>query len=146
MLHRGKITARNRKPISTRKRHNRSLHKRNGNFPRAISDQKYNDYIKDVCQLAGLKHKVEGSIKRTETKRKETGLFEKYKLVCSHIGRRSFATNFYSKIPTSLLIAATGHSTEKMFLKYIGKSDDTKAKELSEAFDKLETKEIVQNN
>lgn len=122
------------------------LNKRNGNFPIAISDQKYNDYIKDVCLLAGIKHKVEGSIKRTETKRKETGIFEKYKLVCSHIGRRSFASNFYSKIPTSLLIAATGHSTEKMFLKYIGKSDDTKAKELSEAFDKLETKVIKQNN
>src|SRR5690606_16585445 len=30
------------------------LEKRNGDFPRQISDQRYNEYIKEVCQLAGL--------------------------------------------------------------------------------------------
>ncbi len=30
------------------------LDKRNGSFPNKISDQKYNDYIKEVCQLAGI--------------------------------------------------------------------------------------------
>ena len=118
------------------------LKKRNGNFPRAISDQKYNEYIKEVSKLAGLTEKINGSRKSPETNRKQTGSFEKWELVSSHIGRRSFATNFYSKIPTSLLIGATGHSTEKMFLAYIGKSDSTKAKDLSKAFDELETKEI----
>jgi hypothetical protein len=121
------------------------LNKHDGDFPKALSDQKYNDYIKDVCSLVGLKQKVEGSIKRTDTQRKETGSFEKFKLVCSHIGRRSFATNFYGKIPTPLLMAATGHTTEKMFLRYIGKSDATNAQELSKAFDDLEHKEIGQN-
>lgn len=110
------------------------LKKRDGNFPRPISDQKYNIYIKDVCKLAGLTNKVKGSMKDPETNRKKTGTFEKWELVSSHIGRRSFATNNYGRIPTSLLIGATGHSTEKMFLEYIGKSDSDKALQLAEYF------------
>lgn len=110
------------------------LEKRNGDFPRQISDQKYNDYIKEVCKLAELKEKVKGSLKDKETKRKKSGLFEKWELVSSHIGRKSFASNNYGRVPTSLLIGATGHSTEKMFLEYIGKSDSDKALQLAEYF------------
>jgi hypothetical protein len=55
-------------------------------------------------------------------------------LVSSHIGRRSFATNNYGRIPTSLLINVTGHSTEGMFLEYIGKSNTEKAIQLAEYF------------
>lgn len=110
------------------------LKKRKGEFPKQMSDQKYNKYIKEVCQLAGLTQKIKGSRKNPETERKETGVFEKWQLVTSHIGRRSFATNNYGHIPTSLLIGATGHSTEKMFLEYIGKSDAQKAIELAKYF------------
>lgn len=112
---------------------------RNGEFPKSISDQKYNEYIKDVCKLAGLTNKVKGSLikiidKENSVKRKQSGTFEKWELVSSHIGRRSFSTNNYGKIPTSLLIGATGHSTEKMFLEYIGKTDSQKAIQLAEYF------------
>lgn len=112
------------------------LKKRGGNFPYSISDQKYNDYIKDVCKLAEINEKVKGSIIEVtkKEKRKKSGTYEKWELVSSHIGRRSFATNNYGKIPTSLLISATGHSTEKMFLEYIGKSDTQKALQLAEYF------------
>ena len=112
------------------------LKKRGGNFPYSISDQKYNDYIKDVCKLAEIDEKVKGSIIEVtkKEKRKKSGTYEKWELVSSHIGRRSFATNNYGKIPTSLLISATGHSTEKMFLEYIGKSDTQKALQLAEYF------------
>ena len=34
--------------------------------------------------------------------------------------RRSFATNFYGKIETPLLMNITGHSKESTFLTYIG--------------------------
>lgn len=103
------------------------LAKRNGEFPYSISDQKYNDFIKIVCETAEITQKVNGS-KQKETApkskifRKENGSYRKCELVTSHIGRRSFATNFYGLIPTSLLISATGHSTEVMFLNYIGKT------------------------
>lgn len=106
------------------------LEKRNGKFPRPISNQRYNEYIKEVCRLAGLTEKVEGKLlknvtpedKENPTFRKVEGVYEKYKLVTSHIGRRSFATNYYGRVPTPHLINITGHSSEKMFLRYIKKS------------------------
>lgn len=115
------------------------LEKRGGDFPAAISDQNYNEYIKTVCKMAGLTEVVKGSKKmeispKSKIYRKESGSYPKHELVSSHIGRRSFATNFYGTIPTALLIAATGHSTEQMFLNYIGKSSSDRAKELSEYF------------
>lgn len=115
------------------------LKKRDGKFPYAISDQKYNTHIKKVCEIAEINEVVKGS-KKTETAeesgiyRKESNDFKKWELVTSHIGRRSFATNFYGKIPTTYLIYVTGHSTETMFLTYIGKSNKDIAMELTNYF------------
>jgi len=115
------------------------LKKRDGKFPYAISDQKYNAYIKKVCEIAEINEVVKGS-KKSETAedsgiyRKESNDFKKWELVTSHIGRRSFATNFYGKIPTTYLIYVTGHSTEQMFLTYIGKSNKDLAIELTNYF------------
>ena len=115
------------------------LEKRNGHFPKPISDQKYNDYIKKVCEIAELNEIVKGG-KKTETApeskvyRKEVKEFQKWELVTSHIGRRSFASNFYGTIPTTFLIYITGHTTEKMFLNYVGKSNKDIALELTKYF------------
>lgn len=115
------------------------LNKRNGKFPNAISDQKYNDYIKEVCKLAELNELIKGS-KLIETEpdsgkyRKKIDVYKKWELVTSHIGRRSFATNFYGKIPTSYLINITNHATESQFLSYVGKSNKDLAKETFKFF------------
>jgi integrase len=115
------------------------LKKRNGKFPYRISDQKYNDFIKTVCELAKINELIKGSKlveteKGSKTFRKQSGTFKKYELVTSHIGRRSFATNFYGTIPTTFLIYVTGHSTESMFLNYIGKSNKDLALEITKYF------------
>jgi integrase len=115
------------------------LKKRNGKFPYKISDQKYNDFIKTVCELAELNQPTKGSkMKETDESsgiyRKQSGTYKKHELVTSHIGRRSFATNFYGKIPTTYLIYITGHSTESMFLNYIGKSNKDLALEMTKYF------------
>jgi hypothetical protein len=118
------------------------LSKRNGEFPRAISDQRYNEYIKQVCEKAKLNDMVSGkrqtNIETDNEKpskiRNVSGTFEKWQLVTSHIGRRSFATNFYGPIPTNYLIYVTGHSSESLFLKYVGKSNKDKAMELFKYF------------
>ncbi len=108
------------------------LSKRSGEFPVKVSDQRYNEYIKEVCELAKLETLTRGAI--IEKKRKKSGIYPKWQLVTSHIGRRSFATNNYGIIPTSLLMGVTGHSTERMFLEYIGKSDSQKAMQLAQYF------------
>ena len=112
------------------------LGKRDGNFPEKISSQRFNEYIKDVAKLAKIKQLVEGSCLDKETNRKKQGTFEKWELVTSHICRRSFASNFYGEIPTSLLINITAHATEKQFLEYIGKSANDYAIQLAEYWNK----------
>jgi len=115
------------------------LNKRKGKFPYPISDQKYNGFIKTVCELAEINELTKGSkLVETETNsgvyRKKSGMYKKFNLVTSHIGRRSFATNFYGEIPTTYLIYITGHSTETMFLNYIGKSNKDLALEITKYF------------
>lgn len=110
------------------------LKKRKGDFPYKISDQRYNEHIKKVCENAGLTTLTQGSVIDKKTNRKKTGIFPKWMLVSSHIGRRSFATNYYGIIPTPLLMGATGHATEQQFLEYIGKSDSQKAMQLADYF------------
>lgn len=119
--------------------------KRNGHYPRPITPERYNDYVKEVCKAAKLNKKIKGKKvkciandpdKATRNDyRKETGHFEKWRLVSSHVGRRSFATNYYGKVPTNYLIKITGHSTEKMFLNYIHKSEADTAKDAFKYFE-----------
>ena len=93
-------------------------------LPKTISNQKFNEYIKDVCKLADFNEKG-----RVSTKPKEI-LAD---LVSSHTARRSFATNYYLQgFPTIDLMKITGHKTERSFLKYIRVSKLDTAKRLSE--------------
>ncbi len=102
------------------------LNKYNGILPEMISNQKFNDYIKKVCEKAGFSEKVskgltKGGIRKTEVK-------EKWDMVTSHTARRSFATNLYkSGFPSISIMAITGHKTEKAFLSYIKVSQEEHA-------------------
>lgn len=98
------------------------IDKHNG-FPRPISDVKFNKYIKEVGKRAGLTEKVKGSRQNPKTHKKEVSTFEKWELLVSHCCRRSFATNHYNKLPNKVIMAVTGHSTEKMLLQYIGETE-----------------------
>ncbi|WP_420287229.1 phage integrase SAM-like domain-containing protein [Flavobacterium psychrophilum] len=96
-------------------------------LPKEMPHQKLNDFIKIVCKLAGIDAVVKGTKLNTETNRKELGMYPKYDLMASHCFRRSFATNYYKKIPTPILINITGHSKESLFLTYINKREDKDA-------------------
>ena len=111
------------------------LERNNGSFPRQISDVKFNKYIKEVCKEVGINQIIRGKLLNPTTKRKEEGDFEKYKLISSHTCRRSFASNLYGKIPTTVIMAITGHSTEKMFLKYIKVTNKEFAEKLKEHYE-----------
>lgn len=105
------------------------LNANKGEFPKVFSSNEgsnsalFNKYLKAICEIAGLTKLTKGKLRNKETERTEVGEYPKYKLVSSHICRRSFASNFYAeeKYPTPLLMNITGHATEKMFLSYIGK-------------------------
>jgi len=89
-------------------------------FPRRVSQAVFNKQIKVLCKMAGIDELVYGFKNNPETRRKEIVNAPKYEFVTSHIMRRSFASNYYGKIETPLLMNITGHSKESTFLTYIG--------------------------
>lgn len=102
------------------------LAKYEGIPPRTITNQKMNDYLKELCRCAGLTEAVEMS--RTKGGKKETRYLEKCEMVTTHTARRSFATNaFLAKVPTVSIMKITGHRSEAVFLKYIKISSEQNA-------------------
>ena len=93
------------------------LQKYDFELPR-ISSQKFNAYIKEVCQMAIEDSKFFRIY--SEAGQVHSEKVEKWKKVSSHAARRSFATNFWELgIPAPILMQITGHSTEKQFFEYI---------------------------
>ena len=106
-------------------------------MPHKISFPKFNDYIKLVCKEAKINTIITGRVKTVSRGATVLVKAPKHELISSHVCRRSFATNFYSKIPTPVLMSITGHGTERMFLKYIGKTSYDNAFQMLEYFSKL---------
>jgi integrase len=93
-------------------------------LPHKISSQKFNDYLKELCEVCELDEVIKGKKYDKKKQRKILGYYPKHQLITSHSLRRSFATNYYKHIPTSILMEITAHSKESMFLEYIGKPKD----------------------
>jgi len=89
-------------------------------FPKKVSQVVFNKQIKALCRMARIDGLVSGFKNNPKTRRKEIINAPKYEFVTSHIMRRSFASNYYGKIETPLLMNITGHSKESTFLTYIG--------------------------
>jgi len=82
------------------------------------SNQKTNDYIKQVCKMVGIEEAI--PIKKSSNGKIYEVMSPKYKEVTVHTARRSFATNaFLNDIPSIAIMKITGHQTEKAFLSYI---------------------------
>jgi integrase len=111
------------------------IEKYDWNFPEPISNQNLNDYIKEVCDKAGITDpitttKTIGGERVSETQ-------PKFKLVATHTARRSFATNLYkSGFPAISIMKITGHKTEKSFLKYIKVTPEEHAELLQKHWEK----------
>lgn len=103
------------------------LDKYNGEFPPRLQKSNhynydcYNRNIKEVCRLAGISEVCTGRINKQGSNKSIITKAPKWQLVTSHIGRRSFATNFYGRMNMQSIMAVTGHKTEASFLLYINK-------------------------
>jgi integrase len=105
------------------------LEKYNGIPPQMISNQKMNDYLKELGGMAEINEAV--IINSTKGTTKQTETYTKADLITSHTARRSFATNAYlNDIPSISIMKITGHSTEKAFLTYIKISQEDNANKL----------------
>lgn len=105
------------------------LTKYNGVLPTSISNQKMNEYLKEIAQLAEISETVKIAI--TRGGKTENMINKKFELVTTHTARRSFATNAYlMDIPSISIMKITGHRTEKSFMKYIRISQEENANKL----------------
>jgi len=90
------------------------LQKYDFNMPELISNQKFNDYIKEACKAAKIDNTE--SLTRTVGGKLTTETMPKYELVQSHTCRRSFCTNMYLRgLDTMMIRSISGHKTEKSF-------------------------------
>jgi len=110
------------------------IKKRHGNLPVKTSDKHFNEQIKVICMLAEIDQQIKGGVivvdEKTKEKRKVYGLHKKYKLVSSHICRRSFASNLFGHISNRDLMNICGWAKEDMMLHYIKKTKTESADEL----------------
>ncbi len=115
--------------------------KRNGGLPESVPDQKINEIMKEIGELAGIDNKV--IIRKTIGGKLTTKQQPKYELIQNHTGRRSFCTNAYlSGLDTLAIMSVSGHRTEKMFMKYIKVTKQQYAKRIAQHpfFQKPQTK------
>jgi integrase len=118
----------------------RILDKYNYILPQAMPNQDFNRYIKKVCNIAGI---TEGTkIERTVGGNKSADIKPKYECVSAHTARRSFATNMYKRgFPTLMIMAITGHKTEKAFLTYIKVTKEENAAAMMRQFIEQQSKQ-----
>ncbi len=107
----------------------------NGMLPPKIAEQKLNDYIKIIGQLA----KVDTQIKHEITKggKKKVKYMAKYDLIMGHTARRTFCTlKFKAGMSVHSIMELSGHSTEKEFMKYIRNPKEERVSQITstEAF------------
>ncbi|MFW5895244.1 MAG: tyrosine-type recombinase/integrase [archaeon] len=105
-------------------------------LPKPLSNQKMNEYLKEICKAVESLKKEEESV-ITKGGKKITRMVPKHELVTTHTARRSFATNMYKRgIPSITIRKITGHNTESSFLKYIQVTPEEHAAKMYEMWQK----------
>ena len=95
-----------------------------------ITNQKMNDYLKELAELAGIDEPVRQTYYRGNERIDE--VTPKYVLLGTHAGRRTFICNALALgIPPQVVMKWTGHSDYKAMKPYIDIADDIKANAMS---------------
>lgn len=90
-----------------------------------ISNQKLNDYIKELCELAGINEPIE--IVRFRGKVREANTYPKFELIGVHTGRKTFATLSLEKgLSAEEVMSITGHKDYKSFKRYVKVTEQRK--------------------
>ncbi|MFI8377721.1 tyrosine-type recombinase/integrase [Leeuwenhoekiella sp. NPDC079379] len=98
-----------------------------------ISNQKHNDYIKDVFKLAGFTQKVEKASTRGKEVIRESMFF--YDRVSTHTARRTFITMMKREGKSDKLISKiTGHNDLKTLNAYYQVEDNEKKEAVDQVF------------
>ena len=95
-----------------------------------ITNQKMNDYLKELAEMAGIDEPVRQTYYKGNERIDE--VTPKYALLGTHAGRRTFICNALALgIPPQVVMKWTGHSDYKAMKPYIDIADDIKANAMS---------------
>lgn len=95
-----------------------------------ISNQKMNDYLKELAELAGLNAPVTQIYYKNGERIEETK--PKYSVIGTHAGRRTFICNALSMgIPADIVMKWTGHSDYAAMKPYIDIAQSEKSKAMA---------------
>lgn len=104
----------------------KDVHFQNDKALPVISNQKMNDYIKELGELAGINEQIQETYYKGN-ERIDT-VTPKYALLGTHAGRRTFICFALSlNIPVQIIMKWTGHSDYKAMKPYIDVADNIKA-------------------
>lgn len=99
----------------------------------SISNQKMNDYLKELGKLAEINTPVQ-IIRYSGAERIER-LVPKYEVMTSHVARKTFITNAMIKgMSTEVIMDITTHSSYKAFKRYFKIVDEQKRSQMNNAF------------
>lgn len=112
------------------------------NLPPSITNQKMNDYLKEIGKLAGFEEKI--IITKLKGNNRVERVYKKYELISTHCARRSFATNLYKQgFPAISIMKITGHKTEKAFMRYIKINEEENALHLKQFWESRHEKLLL---
>ena len=95
-----------------------------------ISNQRMNEYLKDVCELCEINTPITRVVVRAGQRVQETE--PKYDLIGTHAGRRTFICFALSNgIPPQVVMKWTGHSDYKAMKPYIDIAEKVKAEQMA---------------
>ena len=104
----------------------KDIHFENNMALPVISNQKMNDYLKELGELAEINEPVRETYYKGNERIDEVA--PKYALLSTHAGRRTFICNALALgIPAQVVMKWTGHSDYKAMKPYIDIADDIKA-------------------
>jgi integrase len=106
-----------------------------------ISNQKTNDYLKELCELVKIDTPIE--IVREFGVEKIARTHKKYELVSIHTGRKTFTTLSLEKgIASQDVMAITGHTTFKAFKRYIEVTSKRKQAAMAKAWGEVKENKL----
>lgn len=98
-----------------------------------ISNQKYNNYIKEVCKIAGIDTPTQ--IVYYKGKKRIEEIKPKYELVSSHTARRTFITISLKRgVLPEIVMKVSGHKDRKSFQKYVRIAKEEAVEEIRNAW------------
>ncbi|PWT78861.1 MAG: integrase [Bacteroidetes bacterium] len=98
-----------------------------------ISNQKSNDHLRKICELAGINTSVE-IVRKYGNERRST-FYPKYELISMHCGRKSFATISAERGMKAEVIMKIGGWTDwKSFKRYLNVTDETMMKAVNDTY------------